>query len=257
MCLVCTAILAVASFTSCSGNNATAPGSPTPTPAPSATVTAITVTSQPPAGFTFQLIATARLSDGSTRDVTAVATWSSSNESVIAVSPTGLATIVGTGSADVRAAYQNVVGTMTIDFGSGSALSGRVREEAPHTPALSGVRVEIVSGPRAGTYVTSDAAGAFRFANLTGVVDLQATKAGYLPWRLGSLTVDRDTSIDVTMYATPPTSAAGDTATARCQDGTWSWARTVADACAANGGILYGVCPGALCAATRSRGSIR
>ena len=32
---------------------------------------------------------------------------------------------------------------------------------------------------------------------------------------------------------------------------------TVAEACTANGGILYGVCPGALCAATRSIGRIR
>lgn len=257
MCLDGAATIALATFVACSGNGSSTPGSPTPAVTPSVGVTAITVTSQPPAGFNFQLIATARLSDGSTRDVTAAATWSSSNASVIAVSSTGLATIVGTGSADLRAAYQNVVGTMTVEFGSGFALSGRVNEEAPNSPALSGVRVEIVSGPRAGTFVTSDASGAFRFTNLTGLVDLQATRSGYLPWRLGSLTVDRDTSIDVTMYASPPVNAAGETATARCQDGTWTWARTVADACTANGGILYGVCPGALCAATRSAGRIR
>jgi hypothetical protein len=59
------------------------------------------------------------------------------------------------------------------------------------------------------------------------------------------------------MYPTPATNPSGATATARCKDGTWTWATTVAEACTANGGILYGVCPGALCAATRSIGAIR
>jgi hypothetical protein len=173
------------------------------------------------------------------------------------VSPSGLATIVGLGSADVSAAYQNVVGSLAVQFGSGFALRGRVQEEAPDSPPLSGVRVEIVGGPQAGTAATSDASGAFRFVNVTGVVGIQATRAGYLPWRLANLTVDHDTTIDVTMYATPPANAAGETATARCKDGTWTWARTIADACPANGGILYGVCPGVLCAATRSVAAIR
>jgi hypothetical protein len=249
------ALGAIAALAGCSGNGSATPVAPTPTPA--ATITAITVTSQPPVGLSFQLLATARFSDGTTRDVTMLATWSSSDESVIAVSPGGLAAIVGTGAADVRAAYQNVVGTLAIEFGSGAALSGRAREEAPNTPPLAGVRVEIVSGARTGTFAVSDATGAFRLPNVTGVVDVLATKPGYLPWRVANLTVDRNMTIDVTMYATPPTNSSGETATARCQDGTWSWARTVADACTANGGILYGVCPGALCAATRSVGTIR
>jgi carboxypeptidase family protein len=247
-------IAGTALVAACAGGGSV-PGSPTPTPAPS--VTAITVTGQAPSGFTVQLTAIARLSDGTTRDVTAVSEWSSSNESVIRVSPTGLATIVGLGSADVRAAYQQVVGSMAVQFGSGFALSGRVQEEAPDSPPVAGVRVEIVGGPYAGTAVTSDTSGAFRFVNLTGVVDVQATRAGYLSWRLANLTVDHDTIIDVTMYATPPTNGAGDAATARCRDGTWTWARAVADACSTNGGILYGVCPGALCEATRSAGAIR
>jgi hypothetical protein len=252
MCLPLILIATLAGWVACAGDGSSTPGAPTASPSASPTVTAVTVSGQTPSGFSVQLTATALLSDGTTRDVTTMATWSSSNESVITVSPMGLASIVGTGSADVRASYQNVVGTLAIEFGGGFAVSGRVREEAPNAPTLSAVRVEVVSGPRAGAFVMSDATGAFRISNLTGLVDLQATRPGYFPWRLGSLTVDHDLTIDVTMYASPPANAAGETATARCQDGTWTWARTLADACTANGGILYGVCPGALCAATRS-----
>jgi hypothetical protein len=254
ICGLLAACAGVATFAACSGNSNTAPASPTP----SGTVAAITVTSSTPAAATFQLAATARLSDGSTRDVTAMATWSTSNPSVVSVSATGLATIVGAGSVELRAAYQNVTGALAMQFGPGFSLSGRVQEVGPNSAALSGVRIEIVNGPGAGTAVTSDADGAFRFgSSIVGVVDIEATKAGYVRWRLGTLTVDRNTSIDVAMYPTPPTNPSGATATARCHDGTWSWAQTVAEACTANGGILYGVCPGALCAATRSVGEIR
>jgi len=215
-------------------------------------VTAITVTSPTVTGSTFQLMATARLSDGSTRDVTAISSWTTSNPLIAAVSVTGLVTVVGSGSVELRATYQNVVGALAMQMAPGFMLSGTVQEVGPDTRAVSDVRVEIVSGPGAGTVVTSDSTGIFRFSRLAGVVAIEATKTGYLPWRLANLTVDHDMTLQLGLYPAPPANASGATATARCQDGTWSWATTVAEACTANGGILYGVCPGALCAATRS-----
>jgi hypothetical protein len=233
------------------------PTSPTPTPTPSATVTAVSVTSPTVTGSTFQLTATARLSDGSTRDVTAISSWTTSNPLIASVSATGLVSVVGSGSVELRATYQNVIGTLAVQMAPGFLLSGTVQAVGPDTQTVSDVRVEIVSGPGAGAVVTSDSTGVFRFSRLTGVVAIEATKTGYIPWRLANLTVDHDMSLQVSLYPTPPTNASGATATARCTDGTWSWATTVAEACTANGGIMYGVCPGALCSATRSIGGIR
>ena len=62
--------------------------------------------------MSFQLTATARMSDGSTRDVTSSAAWESSNPGIAAVSSTGMVTVVGNGELDVRATYQNVMGSM-------------------------------------------------------------------------------------------------------------------------------------------------
>ena len=62
-----------------------------------------------------------------------------------------------------------------------------------------------------------------------------------------NLTMDRDREIDLELFPTPPLNPAGASATARCVDGSWSWAATRGDACTANGGVVYGVCPGPMC----------
>ena len=85
---------------------------------------------------------------------------------------------------ELRATYQNVVGTLSMQLAPGFMLSGNVQEVGADMPAMSGVRVEIVSGPGAGTVVTSDSTGVFRFSRLTGLGGIEATKAGYLPWRI-------------------------------------------------------------------------
>src|SRR5712692_4319688 len=254
-CLSAVTMVAVFTLASCAGHTDSNPASPTPTPSPA--VTAVTVTSPAPSGSMFQLTAAARLADGSTRDVTAISTWATSNASIATVSATGLVTVVGSGQVELRATYQSVAGTLAMQLTPGFSLAGSAQEVGPDMPALSGVRLEIVSGSGTGIFMTSDATGSFRFDSLTGVVAIEATKTGYLVWRIANLTVDHDMLMQVAMYPTPPTNASGATATARCKDGTWSWAQTVAEACTANGGILYGVCPGALCAATRSVGVIR
>jgi hypothetical protein len=248
------ATAAVLALVNCAGTSNTGPTSPTPA---SAAVAALMVTNPAPGGSTFQLMATARLMDGSTRDVTAIATWTSSDISIATVAATGLVTVVGSGPVELRARYQNVAGSLAMQVQPGFALSGTVQEVGPAMHALSSVRLQIVNGPGTGAAVTSDAAGRFRFTNVSGVVTIEASVPGFIPWRVANLTVDRDLAIQVAMYPTPPANAAGLTATARCNDGSWTWATTVADACTANGGILYGVCPGALCAATRSIGAIR
>ena len=59
--------------------------------------------------------------------------------------------------------------------------------------------------------------------------------------------MDHDREIDVELFPTPPVNAAGASATARCGDGSWRWALTRGEACTANGGVVYGICPGPLC----------
>ena len=62
----------------------------------------------PKVGATAQFSAIATMGDGSTQDVTSLATWQSSNVAVATVSSTGLVTGVGTGTVTVGAVYQTV-----------------------------------------------------------------------------------------------------------------------------------------------------
>jgi trimeric autotransporter adhesin len=86
---------------------------PSPTaPAPAgATVASITVTSPGTSGATFQLTAMARLSDGSSLDVTQTAAWVSSNTQFATVSTTGLVTVQASGETDLRATYLTISGS--------------------------------------------------------------------------------------------------------------------------------------------------
>ena len=85
-------------------------------PSSPSTVSAVVVTGTAPgAGSASQFVAMATLSDGSTQDVTSVATWSSSNASVATVSSTGLVTAVGSGTTTIAATDSNVVGSTTIN----------------------------------------------------------------------------------------------------------------------------------------------
>jgi hypothetical protein len=246
ICLSAIASLSLMMLTACAGNGGQSATGPTPT----ASVTAVTITSTSSSSTTFQLTATARLSDGSTRDVTSSSTWTTSNSGLAIVSATGLLTVVGTGEVEARATCQGVMGTMrmTVTAPPRFSLGGVVREVSPHASLIANVRVEILEGPDSGAIATTDGNGAFRFSALSfGVIGMQATKDGFQLWRIANLTVDGDRQIDVSLFPTTPTNPAGAAATARCGDATWSWALTRADACTANGGMVYGVCPGPLC----------
>ena len=96
----------------CGGANA--PSSVTAT-APVATVISLSVTGAAPAvGATAQFAATATLSNASTQDVTAQATWSSSDSSIASVNAGGLVAGVAPGDVSIAATYQRVSGTARI-----------------------------------------------------------------------------------------------------------------------------------------------
>jgi Carboxypeptidase regulatory-like domain/Bacterial Ig-like domain (group 2) len=239
--MICAAALSACS--SSSSSNPTAPTTPTPTPT---TVSAVTVTSPSTSGASFQLTATARMSDGSTHDVTSTASWQSSNAQLASVSATGLVTVHATGEVDLKATYQSVTGSLhaSVSMARTFTISGFVTEAAPNTRALSGVRVQIVVGG----YAFSDERGAFAISGLpSGRTLIEFTKDGYQTIEKDTTLADQDMQLAVTLYPVPPKNADGATATARCNDGSWSWAQTLAGACTANGGIAYTVCPGTLC----------
>lgn len=194
----------------------------------------------------FQLTATARLSDGTSQDVTRSATWSSSNTSIATVSSIGAVTILANGDVDLTATYQGVSGSthVTVSVPKRYAVTGVVGEPAPTSKPVAGARVQLVVG----NYTMTDTNGVFSLAGLpVGRSIIEVSKDGYVTWSNEVNVIDKDIQVSVTLYPVPPKNGDGATATARCKDGSWSWAQTKADACTANGGVAYFVCPGPLC----------
>ena len=74
----------------------------------------VTITGAAAPAASFQLTATARLSDGSTVDVTSVSTWTSSVTATAAVSPTGFVTVFAKGPVEFQATYQGVAGVIDV-----------------------------------------------------------------------------------------------------------------------------------------------
>jgi len=79
------------------------------------TISSLDVTGAVPAtGSTSQFTSTVTFSDGTTQDVTSMATWVSFNKAVATVSSTGVVTAVATGTAVVKATYRGSSGTFTL-----------------------------------------------------------------------------------------------------------------------------------------------
>ncbi len=75
------------------------------------------------AGLSQQLTATARYSDGTTKDVTNSAAWSSSNTSVATVSSSGSVTTNAQGSTTISASYSGVSGRTTLTVTAAALVS--------------------------------------------------------------------------------------------------------------------------------------
>ena len=92
-------------------------------------------------GFTevvdgYQVQASAYVADNVYRDVTGLATWSTSDTSIATVNSVGFVTAHRAGSVAVRASYENASGFVTIDVVPGGlrryyrAVSGWIRDSA-------------------------------------------------------------------------------------------------------------------------------
>jgi hypothetical protein len=108
--LRCAALGAVVVGASACGGSSPSPSSPSPQPA--ASIQYVSVTGSfliGSVGGTTQLRANANTTAGS-QDVTSQATWSSSNDSIAAISSGGLVSARGTGLVVITASYQNLSG---------------------------------------------------------------------------------------------------------------------------------------------------
>lgn len=172
---------------------------PVSTPAaPAATVSRVTVNGTPPEiGQTSQLTATATLSDGSTQDVTRLATWQSSNASSATVSSSGLVTGIAPGESDISATYQSVSGSQRVVIAARTfSVSGVITDSETGQP-LQRAEVQALDGAQAGkTSPPTDAAGAFTLSGLSpGMVTVRARATGY-DSRDHRITLDADIRAD-------------------------------------------------------------
>ena len=178
----------------CSGNdrsfpNPTAPSPPAAPAPPSAPVAAVTQlritgnTALTAVGETSQLTTTATFADGTDRDVTAEAIWSSSDPTVATVSA-GLVTVRGFGATTIAARYVQRFQSVTLKPTPAGTfvIVGRARE--PGQGGIAGVTVtDTVS--RASASTNSD--GTYSLSSLPrGETRLQFRKDGFEPAELSA-----------------------------------------------------------------------
>jgi hypothetical protein len=177
-------------------------------------VVAVTIGGAPSASSSsFQLTAGARLSDGSTQDVTRSATWASSNAQVASVSSGGYVTILGSGDVDLTATYQGVGGAahVSVSLPNSFTLKGVVDESAPNVHGIAGARVRVIGGGE----TLSDDQGMFAIPGVSaGRIMIECSKAGY-ETRADAVLVDANTQLTISLSPTPPSGAASVSTTAR------------------------------------------
>jgi hypothetical protein len=135
------------SIAGCGSNKASPTPSPSPTPTPQPTVLVTNLTITGDAKFTTlnqvrQFTATAHMSDGSVRDVTAEAAWSSSNVGVVTVSSRGEVTAAGSGLATISATALGSLGLLDVSVvppSDATRIPGLYRLAFTASPACSGL----------------------------------------------------------------------------------------------------------------------
>jgi len=174
------------------------PPAPAPAPVPVPTVTGVTISgnlSFTRVGETSQLTATARLSDGTTKDVSSDPStrWISNDTAIFNVSTSGLVTIVEFGSASITALFQNrgTGQTVTATPPGTFVVSGWVRE--PGQSGVPGVRVIDTGSGRARQ--TTDS-GTYSVAQLpANQAHLRFEKDGFEPVEYDAKPADSEVAI--------------------------------------------------------------
>lgn len=178
--LVCVAGLA-GGLLACDDQPSHTPGLSTPT-TPGVPIVRLEIEgpSAVPPGGTMQLTAMARLSDGSSRDITQEAVWTSSNRMVLTVSA-GRVTGVQVGEAralvglGATSANREVVVVPQGTF----RVAGLVTEaDTPSSPVV-GATVAVTAGVGAGLTTNTGDDGRYKLYGVGGDVELRISKNGY------------------------------------------------------------------------------
>jgi hypothetical protein len=152
-------------------------------------------------GGTEQFRANALFSDGSQRDVTGEAAWTSENHSVVTVSPVGLASGNERGETEISAAYSQAVNTKRVFVVPPGTfkLSGRVLDG---NVGVTGARVEVAAGSATGlSTVTQD--GRFVLYGVSGQTQIRVSKEGYQP-RTENLEVTDHRNLEIPLFLLRP-----------------------------------------------------
>ena len=151
-------------------------------------------------GQSAQLTATAVGNDGTTRDCTGSATWSTGMGGYVTVTSGGRVTAVREGPASVQATCNGVYGSLSINVTAGPTyvVSGTVRDE--HGPLAKGY-LQVTGGVNANVTVHCDSTGHYRIDGLVaGTLTLLAAAFGefYNPASV-TLQLTKDTTQDFTL----------------------------------------------------------
>lgn len=181
-------------------------------------VVAVNVSGPSSSSTSFQLTALARLSDGSTQDVTGGATWVSSSQQLATVTATGYVSVVAAGDVDLGATYQGVAGSLrvSVSLPRTFVLSGAITGAAPDGQPIAGARVQVFGG--ATDHAISDARGMFVFRVPAGRTIVEVSMDGYHTWSTEIFIVG-DTDLPVILSPTPLTVNAGVSETAHHSEG--------------------------------------
>jgi Carboxypeptidase regulatory-like domain len=155
-----------------------------PTPMPQATFSPIRLEIQGPQrvppGQTAQLAAIAFAQDGSSRDVSASATWRAFRLSILMVQA-GLVSGVAVGESNVEAVYNGLRSTREIIVVPAGTfrLFGSVSEADYAGIPVVDARVEATGGQGAGVQTTTAPDGRYRLYGVAGATTLRVSKDGY------------------------------------------------------------------------------
>lgn len=136
----------------------------------------------PPAA-TAQLRAEARFADGSTRDVTTLATWRSAVPSVLSFSQPGLARGHQPGDALVSAVFNSAstARELIVTPAGTYRLTGRVSEAGNPDVAIADAAIEVPAGSALAGAARTGSDGRYRLFGVPGVAQIRISREGYNP----------------------------------------------------------------------------
>jgi hypothetical protein len=126
------------------------------------------------AGQTEQFTATGRYSDGTSKNLTTLATWSVSNSSVVSISTTGLATTKTQGSSSVTAGYAGTSGSTTFTVAAPALVS--IAVTPPSASIAQGTTTKFKATGSFTDGSTQDVSGTVQWtSSATGVASVSST----------------------------------------------------------------------------------